>query len=81
MADVKIRFTVPGDMIPAIHAAMEADDTPPCELHIKKTSAPRVLQDIVTDGRPGAGVRDIEITTDEADAGYFRNMMLGGHDK
>ena len=42
---------------------MEADKTPVCELRIKK---------------PNAGVREIEITTDDANADYFRTALGGG---
>lgn len=80
MADVKLTFVVPCRDIPGIYALLEADDTPQCELRIKRTAAPDVVQDIATDGKPGA-VRDIEITTDEANTGYFRNMMLGGREQ
>lgn len=44
---------------------MEADKTPVCELRIKK---------------PNVGVREIEIITDEANAGYFRTALGGGRD-
>ena len=43
-------------------ALMEADNTPECELRIKK---------------PNVGLREIEIVTDEANADYFRNALGG----
>lgn len=43
-------------------ALMEAEDTPLCELRIKKTNT---------------GVREIGITTDEANADYFRTALEG----
>lgn len=49
--------------IDGLFALMEAEDTPTCELRIKK---------------PNVGVREIEIITDEANAGYFRTALGGG---
>lgn len=43
-------------------ALMEAEDTPACELRIKKSNG---------------GVREIEIVTDEANADYFRDALGG----
>ncbi|MCM1484068.1 MAG: hypothetical protein NC043_07010 [Muribaculaceae bacterium] len=75
MANVRLTFTIPGNELPALHGMMEADGTPPCELRICKTTVPRVIRDIVTDGDRRAGVRDIVITTDEVYAGYFRDNI------
>lgn len=50
-------------MVPGVFALMEADNTPACELRIKK---------------PNVGVREIEIITDDANAGYFRTALGGG---
>lgn len=77
MADVKLRFVIPCNELSALYDMMEADKTPQCELRIKKSTAPQVICDIVTDGS-GAGVRDIEIITDEDNTGYFREMLGGG---
>lgn len=62
MAITTLRFKVPRTKIPGVFALMEADTTPACELRIKK---------------PNAGVREIEIITDEANAGYFRTALGG----
>lgn len=51
-----LRFTIPRAQVPGVFALMEDDSTPACELRIKK---------------PDAGVREVEITTDEANADYF----------
>lgn len=48
-----------------VFTLMEADNTPACGLRIKK---------------PNGGVREIEIMTDEANAGYFRDALGGGRD-
>lgn len=63
MATTTLHFTVPRTKIPGVFALMEADITPVCELRIKK---------------PNVGVREIEIITDEANAGYFRTALGGG---
>lgn len=76
MANVKLSFVVPCNELSALYDMMEADNTPQCELRIRKSTAPQVIRDIVTDGS-GAGVRDIEIITDEANTGYFREMLGG----
>lgn len=62
MATTTLSFKVSRTELPGVFALMEADDTPACELRIKK---------------PNGGVREIEIITDEANAGYFR-IALGG---
>lgn len=62
MAITTLRFKVPRTKIPGVFALMEADDTPACELRIKK---------------PNVGVCEIEIITDDANAGYF-HTALGG---
>ena len=62
MATTTLRFQVPRTKIPGVFALMEADDTPACELRIKKADT---------------GLHEIEIVTDEADAGYF-HTALGG---
>lgn len=64
MATTTLSFKVPRTEIPGVFALMEADNTPACELRIKK---------------PNGGVREIEIITDEAIADYFR-ATLGGRD-
>lgn len=48
--------------MPGVFALMEAEDTPMCELRIKKTNT---------------RVREIEILTDEANADYFRTALEG----
>ncbi len=63
MATTTLSFKVPRTEIPGVFALMEADNTPACELRIKK---------------PNVGVREIEIVTDEANAGYFRDALGGG---
>ena len=63
MATTTLSFKVPRTEIPGVFALMEADNTPVCELRIKK---------------PNGGVRKIEIITDEANAGYFRDALGGG---
>lgn len=78
MADVKLTFVVPRNEIPALFDMMEAEDTPKCELRILKSTAPKVIRDIITDGNKRIGVRDIEIITDEANTGYFRETLGGG---
>lgn len=45
MATITLRFQVPRTNIPGVFALMEADNTPVCELRIKK---------------PNAGVRETE---------------------
>ncbi len=62
MATTSLHFTIPHNKIPGVFALMEADKTPVCELRIKK---------------PNVGVREIEIITDEANAGYFRTALGG----
>lgn len=62
MATTTLSFKVPRTEIPGVFALMEAKDTPMCELHIKKTNT---------------GVREIGITTDEANADYFRTALEG----
>lgn len=78
MANVKLTFVVPCNELSALYGMMEADNTPQCELHIRKSTAPQVIRDIVTDGDRRVGVRDVEIITDEANTGYFRAMLGGG---
>lgn len=63
MATSTLRFTIPRTKVPSVFALMEADNTPACELRIKK---------------PNVGVCEIEIITDEANAGYFRTALGGG---
>jgi len=63
MATTTLSFKVSRTEIPGVFALMEADNTPACELRIKKTNV---------------GVREIEIVTDEANADYFRNALGGG---
>lgn len=63
MATTTLSFKVPRTEIPGVFALMEADNTPACELRIKK---------------PNGGVREIEIITDEAIADYFRATLGGG---
>ena len=62
MATTTLSFKVSRTELPGVFALMEADDTLVCELRIKKTNA---------------GVREIEIITDEANAGYFRTALGG----
>ncbi len=62
MTTTTLSFSVPRTEIPGVFALMEADDTPACELRIKKSNA---------------GVCEIEIATDEADADYFRDALEG----
>lgn len=57
-----LRFTIPRSKVPGVFALMEDDRTPTCELRIKK---------------PDAGVREVEITTDEANADYFHIALEG----
>ncbi len=57
-----LRFTIPRAQVPGLFAIMEDDSTPACELRIKK---------------PDARVREVEITTDEANADYFRTALEG----
>ena len=63
MATTTLHFKIPRTELPGVFALMEAEDTPVCELRIKKANA---------------GVHEIEITTDEANAGYFRTALGGG---
>lgn len=63
MATTTLRFTIPRTKVPSVFALMEADKTPACELRIKK---------------PNVGVREIEIITDNTNAGYFRTALGGG---
>lgn len=62
MATTTLSFKVSRTELPGVFALMEADNTPACELRIKK---------------PNGGVRKIEIITDEANAGYFRDALGG----
>ena len=62
MATTTLRFTIPRTKIPSVFALMEADNTPACELRIKK---------------PNIGVCEIEIITDSANVGYFRTALGG----
>ena len=62
MATTTLSFKVPRTEISGVFALMEADNTPACERHIKK---------------PNVGVREIEITTDDANADYFRTALGG----
>ena len=62
MATITLSFKVPRTEIPGAFALMEADNTPVCELRVKK---------------PDGGVREIEIVTDEANADYFRDALGG----
>lgn len=63
MATTALRFTLPRTKIPSVYALLEADDTPPCELKIKKANK---------------GMHEIEIITDTTNAGYFRKALGGG---
>lgn len=64
MATTTLHFKIPRTELPGVFALMEAEDTPEiCELRIKKANV---------------GVREIEITTDEANADYFRTALGGG---
>lgn len=65
MATTTLSFKVPRTELPGVFALMEADDTPVCELRIKKSNV---------------GVREIEIVTDEANADYFCDALWGGRD-
>lgn len=78
MADVKLTFLVPRNEIPALFEMMEAEDTPKCELRIKKSNASEALRDIVTDSNKRINVREIEILTDAENTGYFRETLGGG---
>ena len=62
MATTTLRFRISRTEIPGVFALMEAEDTPACELRIKK---------------PNVGVREIEKITDEANAGYIRTALGG----
>ena len=62
MATTTLRFRISRTEIPGVFALMEAEDTPACEQRNKK---------------PNVGVREIEIITDEANAGYFRTALGG----
>lgn len=62
MATTTLSFKIPRTEILGVFALMEADNTPACELRIKK---------------PNGGVREIEIITDEANARYFRDALGG----
>lgn len=67
MATTTLHFKIPRTELPGVFALMEAEDTPAvCELRIKKANA---------------GVREIEVTTDDANANYFRDALGGGRDK
>lgn len=61
MATTTLRFTIPRTKVPSVFALMEADNTPACELRIKK---------------PNVGVCEM-IITDDANAGYFRTALGG----
>lgn len=60
MATTTLHFKIPRTEIPGVFALMEADDTPTCELRIKKSNA---------------GVREIEIETEATNADYFRTKI------
>lgn len=75
MADVRLTFILPRNKIPALFEMMEAEDTPKCELRIKKSDASKALCDITTDGSKHIGVREIEIITDAENANYFRETL------
>lgn len=62
MATSTLHFGILRTEIPGVFALMEAEDTPVCELRIKKTNV---------------GVHEIEIINDEANAGYFRTALEG----
>jgi hypothetical protein len=62
MATTILRFRISRTEMPGVFALMEAEDTPLCELRIKKINT---------------GVREIGITTDEANADYFRTALEG----
>lgn len=62
MATTSLSFRIPRTEMPGVFALMEAEDTPMCELRIKKTNT---------------RVREIEILTDEANADYFRTALEG----
>lgn len=68
MASNLLRFIIPRIEIPGVFALTEAEDTPSCELRIKKPET-------------GKDFREIEITTDEANAGYFRATLRRGNTK
>lgn len=80
MATTQLRFIVPRTEIPGVYDLMEADTTPECELRIKRADVSDALRDIVTDGKANVGVREVEITTDEENVGYFRNALGGGRE-
>ena len=63
MATTTLSFKVPRTEIPGVFALMEADNTPACELRVKK---------------PNGGVREIEIVIDELNADYFRDALGRG---
>lgn len=63
MATTTLRFTIPRTKVPSVFVLMEADNTPACELCIKK---------------PNVGVCEIKIITEEANAGHFRTALGGG---
>lgn len=65
MASTLLRFIIQRIEIHGGFALTEAEDTPACELRIKKPET-------------GKDFREIEITTDEANAGYFRATLGGG---
>ncbi len=65
MTTITLHFEIPRNKIPGVFALMETDKTPVCELRIKK---------------PNVGMREIEIITDEANAGYFRTALEEGRD-
>ncbi len=60
MATTTLSFKVSRTEIPGVLALMEADNTPACELRVKK---------------PNGGVHEIEIVTDELNADYFRDAL------
>lgn len=60
MATTALRFKLPRTEIPRVFALMEADDTPPCEVVIRKANK---------------GMHEIEIKTETANADYFRTSM------
>ena len=63
MATTALHFTLPRPEIPGVYALLEADDTPPCEVVIRKANK---------------GMHEIEIKTETANADYFRIALGGG---
>lgn len=77
MATTLLRFIVTRTQLHGVYALMDEDTTPECELRVRKPDITDALRGIVADGANNAGVREIEITTDEAHVGYFRNALEG----